>query len=47
MKGTREEKEWEWVRERKIDAKTFKKHIIYGSSFVRRIVEIKKRRDSE
>lgn len=39
MKGTRGEKE------RKNDAKTFKKHITYGSSFVRRIVGIKKRRD--
>lgn len=39
MKGTRGEKE------RENDAKTFKKHIVYGSSFVCRIVGIKKRRD--
>lgn len=41
MNGTRGEKEQERVREKKY-AKTFKKHIIYGSSFVWRIVGIKK-----
>jgi len=40
MKGTRGE-----IEREKNDAKTFKKHIIYGSSFVRRIVGVKKRRD--
>jgi len=34
MKGTRGEKERERVRERKNDAKTFKKHIIYGRVFL-------------